>query len=156
MKLSRYGFDLLVLLEKLGPGKYTQKFLAEELSISVGLVNKLIRQFSDEGIICVENRITRLSDKGLRLLEPHRVKRAIILAAGLSERLAPVTLSVPKPLVTVKGKRIVDTLIDALLAAEIEDIRLPLPHGSARFANSSARARTSATLRTHLTRSSLL
>ena len=51
-----------------------------------------------------------------------RVKRAVILAAGLGSRMAPVTDMLPKPLVRVNGKRIIDTLLDALLSAGIEEI----------------------------------
>lgn len=49
-------------------------------------------------------------------------KRAILLAAGFGSRMVPVTLQTPKPLVKVNGIRIIDTLIDACLAAEIEEI----------------------------------
>lgn len=123
MKLTRFGFELLVLLNKLGPGRYTQKQLAEQLDISVGSVNKLLHQFTESGAIRTdEDRQLHITDTGLQLLEPYRVKRAIIVAAGFSERLAPVTLETPKPLVTVKGIRIIDTLIDALIAADIHDI----------------------------------
>ena len=54
----------------------------------------------------------------------YTAKRAIILAAGFGSRMVPVTLDHPKPLVRVKGVRIVDTIIDALLAAGVEDITL--------------------------------
>ncbi len=59
---------------------------------------------------------------GLKMLEPYRVKRAIFVAAGFGSRLVPVTLNTPKPLVRVQGKRIIDGLIDAVLAAGIEEI----------------------------------
>ena len=59
---------------------------------------------------------------GLDALEPYRVKRAVIIAAGFGSRLVPVTLNTPKPLVRVNGKRIIDGILDALLAAGIEDI----------------------------------
>ena len=36
--------------------------------------------------------------------------------------MVPITLNTPKPLVRVNGKRIIDTLIDACLAAGIEEI----------------------------------
>lgn len=51
-------------------------------------------------------------------------KHAVILAAGFGSRMVPVTLDRPKPLVRVKGVRIVDTVLDALLAAGIRDITL--------------------------------
>lgn len=51
-----------------------------------------------------------------------KVKKAILLAAGFGSRMVPVTIHTPKPLVKVNGKRIIDTLIDACLAADIEEI----------------------------------
>lgn len=44
----------------------------------------------------------------------HKVERAIIMAAGLGNRMHPVTLSTPKPLVRVNGVRMIDTVIDGL------------------------------------------
>ena len=44
----------------------------------------------------------------------HEVKRAIIMAAGLGNRMRPVTLTTPKPLVRVNGKRMIDTVIEGL------------------------------------------
>ncbi len=44
----------------------------------------------------------------------YTVKRAIIMAAGKGTRLAPVTLTTPKPLVKVNGKRMIDTVIQGL------------------------------------------
>lgn len=52
----------------------------------------------------------------------HIVRRAIILAAGLGERLRPVTNTIPKPLIKVNGKRMIDTEIDALLENNITEI----------------------------------
>lgn len=43
-----------------------------------------------------------------------RVKRAIIMAAGIGKRMQPVTLSTPKPLVKVNGVRMIDTVIQGL------------------------------------------
>ncbi len=44
----------------------------------------------------------------------NQVKRAIIMAAGRGDRMRPVTLTTPKPLVPVKGLRMIDTVIRAL------------------------------------------
>lgn len=43
-----------------------------------------------------------------------KVERAIIMAAGLGNRMHPVTLTTPKPLVKVNGVRMIDTVIDGL------------------------------------------
>ena len=61
---------------------------------------------------------------GLAAMEPYRVKRAVFLAAGFGSRLAPITFNTPKPLVRVRGERIIDGLLDACLAAGIEEIYL--------------------------------
>lgn len=44
----------------------------------------------------------------------HMVKRAIIMAAGKGERLHPLTLETPKPLVRVNGQRMIDSVIHSL------------------------------------------
>ena len=44
----------------------------------------------------------------------HKVQRAIIMAAGLGNRMRPVTLTTPKPLVKVNGIRMIDTVIEGL------------------------------------------
>lgn len=50
------------------------------------------------------------------------VKRAVFMCAGFGSRMVPVTLTTPKPLVKVNGIRIIDRLIDALLAQGIDEI----------------------------------
>lgn len=52
----------------------------------------------------------------------HRVKRAIIMAAGIGKRLQPVTLEIPKPLVRVNGTRMIDTVIKGLHNNGIKEI----------------------------------
>lgn len=43
-----------------------------------------------------------------------KIQRAIIMAAGLGNRLKPITLTTPKPLIKVNGVRMIDTAISAL------------------------------------------
>lgn len=50
------------------------------------------------------------------------VKRAIFICAGFGSRMAPVTINTPKALVKVGGVRIIDRLINALLAKGINEI----------------------------------
>ncbi len=114
--LLRKQFDILVEATK---GKLpTQRTLASRLSCSVGKINKTISELTETGYIA-DGVIT---EKGLTALEPYRARRAVFLAAGFGSRLVPITLNTPKPLVRVNGKRIIDGLIDAVLAAGIEEI----------------------------------
>lgn len=111
-------FELLVAIERLNK-KLSQRELVNETHLSLGTVNTSINELSKEGFIDKENRITK---EGLAWLEKYRVKRAVFLAAGFGSRLVPITLNTPKPLVKVNGKRIIETLLDAVIAAEIPDI----------------------------------
>ena len=52
----------------------------------------------------------------------HKVERAIIMAAGLGNRMHPITLSTPKPLVKVNGVRMIDTVIQGLHQNGIHEI----------------------------------
>lgn len=52
----------------------------------------------------------------------NRAKRGIIMAAGIGQRMRPVTLHTPKPLVRINGVRMIDTVIDALHENGITDI----------------------------------
>lgn len=54
----------------------------------------------------------------------HTVRRAVILAAGKGERLRPLTLTVPKPLIKVHGKTMIESAIDALLQNGIKEIHI--------------------------------
>lgn len=51
-----------------------------------------------------------------------KVERAIIMAAGLGNRLNPITLTIPKPLIKVNGVRMIDTAISALHKNGISEI----------------------------------
>lgn len=52
----------------------------------------------------------------------HKVERAIIMAAGLGNRMHPITLTTPKPLVRVNGVRMIDTVIGGLHKNGINEI----------------------------------
>lgn len=64
----------------------------------------------------------------------NRVKRAIILAAGMGTRLKPLTDEIPKPLIKVNGKRMIDTIIDALHNNGINEIYVVVGHLREKFA----------------------
>ena len=52
----------------------------------------------------------------------HKAERAIIMAAGFGNRMRPVTLATPKPLVRVNGVRMIDTVIRGLHENNIYEI----------------------------------
>lgn len=52
----------------------------------------------------------------------HKVERAIIMAAGLGNRMHPITLTTPKPLVRVNGVRMIDTVIGGLHKNGVNEI----------------------------------
>ena len=54
--------------------------------------------------------------------ETHSVKRAIIMAAGIGQRMKPLTLEIPKPLIKVNGVSMIDTVVDALRQNGIAEI----------------------------------
>ena len=62
------------------------------------------------------------TDEDLDLLEPYRAKRAVLLASGFGSRMMPITINTPKPLVDVNGRKIISTILDALLAIDVTEI----------------------------------
>lgn len=115
--LTRKQFDVLVYIEKTAEKK-SQREIAEVTGISIGTVNKVLSELNE--LKLVENG--KITQKGYKALEPYKVKRAIFIAAGFGSRLVPITLNTPKPLVRVNGVRMIDTLLDAVIAAGIEEI----------------------------------
>lgn len=118
MDLTFNQFEILTIIER-EKEKLCQRKLAELSKLSLGTVNKTITFLQENDLIDSDYSITK---NGLKKLEPYRVKRAIFLAAGFGSRMVPITLNTPKPLVLVNGKRIIETLLDAVVAAEIPEI----------------------------------
>ena len=117
MELTRKQFDILVAMtEQSAP--ITQRELEKVTDHSLGTINKVIKELTELGFVA-DGMIT---NNGYNALEPYRAKRAIFIAAGFGARMVPVTLNTPKPLVRVKGKRIIDTALDACLEAGINEI----------------------------------
>ena len=111
--LNREEFDFLSELERQGKTRPAAGHA------------RLIRELAEKNLVNeLADGEVEISEKGLRQLEPYRVRKAIILAAGFGTRLMPVTLDTPKPLVKVNGVRILDTLLDALTAKGITNITI--------------------------------
>lgn len=115
--LSKKQFEVLTAMVEKGT-ELSQREISTATSFSLGTVNKVMKELGELGYV-EDGRVTV---KGMDALEPYRVQRAIIIAAGFGSRLVPITLNTPKPLVRVHGKRIIDTLLDAIVAAEIPKV----------------------------------
>lgn len=120
--MTRYEFEVLSHLERNGAGQYSLRTLSDTLTISGGEISRCLEQLAAKHWITQDGDTLAVTDAGLAALEPYRVKNAIILAAGFGSRMMPATADRPKPLVTVNGVRILETLLDALVAVGIRDI----------------------------------
>lgn len=59
---------------------------------------------------------------------PARPRRAILLAAGLGQRMRPITDRMPKPLVEVGGRTMLDHALDRLADAGVGDVIVNVHH----------------------------
>lgn len=125
MNINQNQFEILVYVEREGGKKITQRQMAEGTKLSLGVVNKTLSELVSFGLVTVdEDREIQITKTGLDALEPYRVKRAVVIAAGFGSRMVPITLNTPKPLVRVHGKKIIETLLDAVVEAGIPEIVL--------------------------------
>lgn len=115
--LTRGQFNVLyALLWENGP--LTQRELSERTQMSVGAVNAAVRECGVLGYVSGRS----LTDKGIEALSPYRVDNAIIMAAGLSQRFAPISYERPKGVIRVRGEVLVERQIEQLRAAKVTDI----------------------------------
>ena len=120
--MTRYIFEFLAYIEKNGNRAYSIRELSDSLCISGSVISKCMETAFKQGWMVQTGQELSITERGLLALEPFRVKRAIILAAGFGSRMMPATADRPKPMVTVNGVRIIDTLLDALVSVGITDI----------------------------------
>ena len=125
MNLTLNQFEVLTYIEKKQDEKITQRDISKKCRLSLGNVNKVLAELQEQELVKVmDGTGYTVTLKGYEWLEPYRVKKAIFMAAGFGSRMVPVTLNTPKPLIQVHGKRIIETLLDAVLDAGITDITI--------------------------------
>ena len=118
MKFNRIQFDVLEALSTVSTGGAVARNAETRIMHDTSTVEKTLADLAELGFV----KDGVITEEGLAALEPYRVKRAVFLAAGFGSRLVPITFNTPKPLVRVHGVRMIDTLLDACLAAGIEEI----------------------------------
>jgi CTP:phosphocholine cytidylyltransferase-like protein/thiamine kinase-like enzyme len=96
----------------------SQRQLAEHTGLGLATVNAAVRECRERGLI-EEGRLTA---HGIAELQPYAVDNAVIMAAGLSSRFAPISYERPKGLLKVRGEVLIERQIRQLREAGIENI----------------------------------
>ena len=107
-----------------------QRNLASLLGIALGKVNRLLSEVKEEGFVDNEYNLT---SKGLTALKPYKVDNAVIMAAGMSSRFAPLSYEKPKGLLVVKGEVLIERQIRQLKDAGIDDITVVVGYMKEKF-----------------------
>lgn len=115
--LSKSEFSVLAAICKWG-GVASQRDLAARCDLSVGTVNTTCRKLQEAGLL----EGYAITSAGMEALEPYRVENAVIMAAGLSSRFAPISYERPKGVLKVKGEVLIERQIRQLKEAGIDDI----------------------------------
>ena len=121
-------FSLLYVLKKSKVNN--QRNLASLLGIALGKVNRLLSEVKEEGFVDNEYNLT---SKGLAALKPYKVDNAVIMAAGMSSRFAPLSYEKPKGLLVVKGEVLIERQIRQLKDAGIDDITVVVGYMKEKF-----------------------
>lgn len=119
--LKLQEFEILNTIFKSNKEKITQRKLSNITNISLGKVNSTLKTLKEKKFIDDNFNIT---DLGFSSMEPYKVDNAIIMAAGMSSRFAPLSYEKPKGLLNVKGERLIERQILQLQQAGITDITI--------------------------------
>lgn len=130
--LSQSQFEVLYYIKK-NVGDFVQRDISESLSISLGKINNILAILQEERLIERKSGFYKITENGLSALEPYKVDNAIIMAAGMSSRFAPLSYEKPKGLLTVKGEILIEREIKQLQEAGITDITIVVGYLKEKF-----------------------
>lgn len=126
--MNRAAADILLrLLDE--PGA-SQRALAAATGHSLGLVNRTIRELMGRGLL---DRNQRPTEAAHELVSDRAPRNAIILAAGLGIRMAPINVVNPKALLEVHGEPLIERQIRQLHEVGIRDITVVVGFMKERF-----------------------
>ena len=126
--MTRDKFSLLYVLKN---NQVTnQRNLASLLGMALGKTNRLLKEARNDGLVDEGFNLTKA---GLDALEPYRVDNAIIMAAGMSSRFAPLSYEKPKGLLVVRGEVLIERQIKQLKQAGINDITVVVGYMKEKF-----------------------
>ena len=127
MQLTKSEFLLLAALAS--GSASSQRALAAKTKLSLGSVNTAWKTLESHGLVSGGN----LTNEGVTALEPYRVRNAVIMAAGLSSRCAPISYEKPKGLLRVRGEVLIERQIRQLKEAGIQDITVVVGYKKEEF-----------------------
>lgn len=125
--LSQKQFELLISILK--EPLQSQRYYATALGFSLGSLNEELKELTEASLV-IDGNIT---ESGLLALQPYKVENAVIMAAGLSSRMAPLSLETPKGLLLVKGEVLIERQIRQLHEVSITDITIVLGYRKEKF-----------------------
>ena len=127
MQVTSNEFALLAALASGAPS--SRRALAARTGLSSGSVGRTLKAVEDAGLV----RDGALTQTGFDALEPYRVRNAVVMAAGLSSRCAPISYEKPKGLLRVRGERLIERQIRQLREAGIEDVTVVVGYKKEEF-----------------------
>lgn len=116
-ELSQSEFGVLAALAAAGEVS-SQRQLAAAAEVSLGTANRVLRALEERGLV----QDFRPTEAGRAALLPYKVENAVIMAAGVSARFAPLSYEKPKGLFEVRGEVLIERQIRQLKQAGIDDI----------------------------------
>jgi len=117
--LSKAQFDILYAVCRNRHIRLSQRGLSKATGISLGKINANVTGLRAAGFLKEDLSITK---DGLAAMKPYKVDNAVIMAAGMSTRFAPLSYEEPKALLRVKGEILIEREIKQLREAGIKDI----------------------------------
>ena len=118
--LTHSQFDILVYFNK--KNAESQREISSGLDVSLGKINENLAFLLQNNSVKRTESGYQITSKGLKALEPYKVNNAIIMAAGMSSRFAPLSYEKPKGLLKVKGEVLIEREIKQLQEAGVKDI----------------------------------
>lgn len=121
-------FDTLVLIER--EKNLNIERISEILNLDLQKAQEIVESLKDKKYIDEKLVITEF---GYEYLSYYKVDNAIIMAAGMSSRFAPLSYERPKSLLEVKGEILIERQIKQLMEAGISDITIVVGYMKEKF-----------------------
>ena len=83
---------------------------------------------NEETCIPIIDKKKRIINVKIYNKKNNKINSALIMAGGKGERLYPITRNVPKPLVKIKGKTLLESLIKKLSTDGVKNIKISVYH----------------------------